>query len=357
MAQALGPDAAVAALVLLVAGAAVPSAGPVPPPYRSKETPVNDPALGRAASRPGLLRLDEPLPGFTHTAVDVPGGRLHAVVGGQGLDTVVLLAGFPQTWYAWRAVMPLLAEDHRVVALDLPGQGLSTPFVGHSDTETVAEHVHAAVREVVQGRYWLVGHDVGSWVAFTYTLLHAAELNGVALVDAGIPGVTLPDAVPLDPARATKLWHFAFHQVVGLPEALLAGKEHEYVAWFLRTKRAAPEQVGEAEVDLYARALARDGALGAALAHYRDADRSARRNRDLLAQQGRIEVPVLAVDSDHGSIPDMAAPLVPFASRVARATISDAGHFIPEEQPHQLASRLKDFFQQAAQVRAGGASR
>ncbi|CAL9526963.1 alpha/beta fold hydrolase [Streptomyces sp. enrichment culture] len=289
---------------------------------------------------------DLPLPdldGFTHRWVDAGGVRLHAVEGGQpDGPAVVLLAGFPQTWWAWRQVMPTLADRFRVIAIDLPGQGHSERPVISYDTHTVAEHVHAAVGALGVPAYWLVAHDIGAWVAFSLALRYESQLHGLALLDAGIPGVTLPDAVPTDPERAWKTWHFAFHLVPDLPETLLAGREWEYVGWFLKAKTLAPDTFDDADIEQYAASVAADGGLRASLAYYRDAAKSAQRNREALDRQ-RLTIPVLGVSSSHGSIPDMAASLRPWADHATGVVVPHAGHFIPDEQPDTVAAALTAF--------------
>ncbi|WP_435837977.1 alpha/beta fold hydrolase [Streptomyces chrestomyceticus] len=283
------------------------------------------------------------LDGFTHHWVDADGIRLHAVAGGQPTGpTVVLLAGFPQTWQAWRKVMPRLADRFRVIAIDLPGQGHSERPERSYDTHTVATHVHAAVKALGVSTYWLAAHDIGAWVAFSLALNYENQLHGVALLDAGIPGITLPETIPTDPARAWKTWHFAFHLVPDLPETLLAGRERDYVGWFLKTKALSPDAFDDADLDLYAAALAADGGLRASLAYYRDAAESARKNHEALNRH-RLTVPILGISSSHGSIPDMAASISPWADNTTGAVVPDAGHFIPDEQPEAVAAAIADF--------------
>ncbi|MYR85980.1 alpha/beta fold hydrolase [Streptomyces sp. SID685] len=293
---------------------------------------------------PGLPLHD--LADFTHRWVEGDGVRLHVVEGDRSAGpTVVLLAGFPQTWWAWRTVMPALAERFHVIAVDLPGQGHSERPHGSYDTHTVAAHVQAALRALDVPTYWLVAHDVGAWVAFSLALKYEEHLHGVALLDAGIPGITLPESVPLDPERAWKTWHFAFHLVPELPETLLTGRERDYVDWFLRAKTLSPDTFDGAEVDQYAAAIAAEGGLRASLAYYRDAPRSARENRDAL-ERGRLTVPVLGISSSHGSIPDMAASLGPWAENTTGVVIQGAGHFIPDEQPGAVVQALTAFLDQ-----------
>ncbi|MFJ3667020.1 alpha/beta fold hydrolase [Streptomyces sp. NPDC090106] len=305
---------------------------------------MNAPASGPCAT--GNPVLDLPLPdlaGFAHRWIDADGVRLHTVEGGRpDRPAVVLLAGFPQTWWAWREVMPHLADRFHVIAIDLPGQGHSDrPDISY-DTHTVAAHVHAAVEALGVPAYWLAAHDIGAWVAFSLALRYQNRLRGLALLDAGIPGITLPDSVPIDPERAYKTWHFAFHLVPGLPETLLAGREREYVDWFLRTKSLSSDTFGDTEAAHYAASVAAEGGLRASLAYYRDAPESARRNHASLERQ-RLTLPVLGISASHGSIPDMAASIRPWAGHATGIVVPDAGHFIPDEQPEAVAAALTDF--------------
>ncbi|GAB3398653.1 alpha/beta fold hydrolase [Amycolatopsis echigonensis] len=287
------------------------------------------------------------LPGFTHRWVDAEGIQLHAVEGGNPTGpAVVLLAGFPQTWWAWRKAMPGLAERFRVLAIDLPGQGHSDRPHDSYDTHTVASRVQAAVSALDVPQYWLVAHDIGAWVAFSLALKYEERLHGVALLDAGIPGITLPDSVPTDPERAWKTWHFAFHLVPELPETLLSGRERDYVDWFLNAKALSPDTFDSAETEHYAAAIAAEGGLRASLAYYRDAAESARKNRDALDRQ-RLTVPVLGISSSHGSIPDMGASLSPWADQATGVVLPDAGHFIPDEQPDAVVAAVTSFIDHA----------
>ena len=146
----------------------------------------------------------------------------------------------------------------------------------------------------------------------------------------------------LNPAKIDERTVGQYLDEPGLPEVLLAGREREYVGWFLNAKALTPGAFDDAEVDHYAAALATDGALRAALAYYRDAAESARKNHVAL-ERGHLTVPVLGISSSHGSIPDMAASISPWAENVTGVLVPDAGHFIPDEQPEAVAAALADF--------------
>ena len=280
----------------------------------------------------------------SHHFALINGIRTHYVTAGdRHTQTIVLLAGFPESWYAWRHVIPLLSEHYRVIALDLPGQGdTDCPQEGY-DTQTLARHVHQLLHTLGVTRYYLAAHDVGAWVAWPYAALFSDEVIKLALLDAGIPGITLPDALPVTPDKAWRTWHFAFHVIADLPEFMIQGKERGYLDWFLRRKAANPLVFNEDDINEYLRTFTREGGLRAGLAYYRAAAQSAEQNR-IRSAAGKLSVPVLGLSADQGSIPDMAAPLRAFAETVEGETLSACGHFQPEEQPMGVAQALMRFF-------------
>lgn len=296
----------------------------------------------------GPATLADPmLPGFEHRFATVEGTRLHYVIGGKEEgETVVLLAGYPQSGFAWRKVMPLLAQRYRVIVPDLPGQGDSDRPQDGYDTQSLATALHTLLGKLDARRYHLAAHDVGAWVAYPYAALFGDEVSKLALLDAGIPGITLPEALPVAPERAWRTWHFAFHAIADLPELLIAGKERAYLDWFLRRKTANPQTFTDADIDEYLRVFTKEGGLRAGLAYYRAADVSARQNREL-STRGKLRMPVLALSADQGSIADMAGPLRDYAEEVRGATIAHCGHFLPEEQPAAVGEALLRFFGQA----------
>ncbi len=302
--------------------------------------------IDRAVDAALPSRPDRQLEGFEHSFRTVDGVRLHYVAGGK-VDgaVVVLLAGFPESWYAWRKIMPVLGSAYRVIAPDLPGQGDSDRPIGGYDTQSLALSVHGLLQQIGVDRYFLVAHDIGAWVAYPYAALYGSEVRRLVLMDAGIPGITLPDALPTAPERAWRTWHFAFHAIPDLPEVLLAGREREYLDWFLRRKTANPDTFSDADLEEYIRVFKKDGGLRAGLAYYRAAFLSAQQNR-AFAARGKLTMPVLAIGSDQGSISDMATPLRSFADDVRGGSIPFCGHFLPEEQPDVVARELLEFFEQ-----------
>lgn len=278
---------------------------------------------------------------FRHRMVTAAGLRFHTVEGGAG-DPVLLLAGFPQSWYAWRRVMPLLAERHTVIAVDLPGQGDSDKPVDGYDTRTTGARIHALMQTLGHRRYFVGAHDIGAWVAYPYAAAHPEEVRRLVLLDANIPGVTLRPTVDVGPDN-WKSWHFFFHPVPDLPEALLTGRERIYIEWFFHRKSANPAAAfSQADIDEYERVYRMAGNLRGALGYYRAVFEDIEQNRQLA--DVRLKTPILALGGDVGMSPNIFEAMKPLGDHVEGGVIADCGHYMPEEQPAVVAERMLAFF-------------
>lgn len=223
-------------------------------------------------------------------------------------------------------MLPLLAAHFALWVLDFPGQGDSDLPADGYDTQTTARRRHDFLQQLSVGPCYLAAHDVGAWIAFPSALTYGAQVKALALLDASIPGITLPDALPSAPSLAWRNWHFAFHALDDLPESLISGRERCYMTWFLRRKAANSQSFSEVDIDEYLRTFSRPGALRAGLAWYRAATLSA----------------------EQGSMADMAAPLRAFADKVSGVIVPHSGQFLPEEQPSAVARALIAFFHDSA---------
>lgn len=272
--------------------------------------------------------------------VSSDGLRYHLVESGQG-PVVVLVAGFPQSCYAWRRVAPLLADDYTVLAIDLPGQGDSDKPLDGYDTRTTARRLHGLLQTLGHEKYVYVGHDIGGWVGYALAHDFSDSVRGVALIDGNIPGVTLPDTITLGPDNWRK-FHFLFNAVHDLPEALIAGRERILIEWFFHGKTASARQTfSQADIDEYERAFQVPGGLRGMLGYYRAVLDDIKIHAELATRP--IGVPLLGLGADEGSAPDLYERLQPLARDLRGGVIADSGHYIPEEQPQALADELRKF--------------
>jgi pimeloyl-ACP methyl ester carboxylesterase len=272
-----------------------------------------------------------------------PGLRLHYVTTGEGERTVVLLHGFPQTWWEWHRVIPgLVRAGFNVVAPDYRGAGNSWRPPGGYDKRTMAEDIQRLLRGHLglRGPIVLVGHDIGLMVAYAYAQTHRDEVSHLVVVDAPIPGTTVFDRLRSDP----RVWHFAFHGARDVPEMLVAGRERQYLQAFFGARCFDPSAIGESDLDLYASMYTAPGAMRAGFELYRAFDRDAEDNREALRRHGKLTMPVLAVGGAIStSGPLMQEMLQEVAEQVAGFRVPRTGHWIPEENPQAFTTALLEF--------------
>ena len=99
--------------------------------------------------------------GITHHRAEVNGTTLHYVSAGTTGSPILLVHGFPETWWAFHKLIPLLATGHRVFAVDLRGFGDSAPADGGHNSATAAKDVRAFIAHLNLGPVHLTGQDIG----------------------------------------------------------------------------------------------------------------------------------------------------------------------------------------------------
>jgi pimeloyl-ACP methyl ester carboxylesterase len=278
---------------------------------------------------------------FSHRTASVNGGiQLHYVIGGHG-HPIVLLHGWPQTWYEWLHVMPALAKNYTVIAPDLRGLGDSSkPLTGY-DGKTVAEDIHQLVTQLGLKTIFLVGHDIGTQVAYSYAAAHPTEVKRLAVMELTIPGFAPPGRPPL--------WWAIFHQTPDVPEALVQGKEMMYLPWFYHNLAYNPSAITQADINEFVSHYSAPGGMRAGFEYYRAFPQDAIQNENY--SKTKLTMPVLAVGGGYipvlgGNItmPSIIYGMKILAQNVQGITVPNSGHYIPEEQPDFVIKLLNNFF-------------
>src|SRR6476469_75966 len=298
-----------------------------------RRTVLKSAAAGGVLAATGLPAVPRSTSGYA----TVNGVRLHFVTAGSG-DPVVLLPGWPRTWWEFHKIIPSLAATHRVIAVDLRGMGGSAKPAGGYDKRTMAADIAALLGKLGDDRAHVVGSDIGAMVAFSLAANHPYLVRTVTLLDVAHPEESLYQ-LPLvpRPGETFHLWWFAFNQVRGLPERLLAGKARDLVDHLCDLILLDQDAVTERDRDIYAAAYDTPEAIRAGNGWYQAFNQDIADDRPYAP----VRPPHLALANPAQY--DYLRLLLPTKAADANVTRLDGtGHYLVEEVPDAVLSHLAE---------------
>jgi pimeloyl-ACP methyl ester carboxylesterase len=279
----------------------------------------------------------EPFPASFHTQmVQTNGTSLYVRVGGKG-PAVVLLHGFGDTGDMWAPMAEVLAKDHSVIVPDLRGMGLSAhPDTGYTKKNQAADI--AGLMDALQvQKADLVTHDIGDMVGYALAAQYPARITRWVVIDAPLPGIGDWDNI----IRSPLLWHFNFRGPD--MERLVHGRERIYLDRFWNELSADPRRIDEQTRQHYASLYARPHAMHDAFEQFAAFNQDALDNKALLAQNGKITMPVLAIGAEKSFGTAQADDLRFVASNVIGGIVPNSGHWIMEENPQVTIKLTTEF--------------
>lgn len=277
---------------------------------------------------------------FTSRYVEANGVRLHAVLGGEG-PPLLLVHGWPQTWYQWRLVMPTLAQDFTVIAVDQRGVGLSDKPQDGYDAGTQANDMVALMNTLGYERFSMVGFDTGMPISYALAVDHPERLHRLVVGEAVITGITPSPPLLVPSALNKRLWHLAFNRLgPEVNEALVRGRESIYFGAEYANSAGTP--LPDHVVQYYIERLASSpDALRGSFGSYRAIDTSIAQNQERKAR--RLTLPVLAIGGAKGLGEGVANTMKLVADNLEVVIIPDSGHWVAEEAPDKLIAALTPF--------------
>jgi pimeloyl-ACP methyl ester carboxylesterase len=279
------------------------------------------------------------IPGITHHRVEVNGTTLHYVAAGTGGTPILLVHGFPETWWSFHRLIPLLAAHHRVFAVDLRGFGDSGNGPGTYDSATAAEDLHLLIDQLGVGPVHLTGQDIGGASVFRLATTHPQDVLSLTAIETGLPGFGMEVLADITHGG---VWYIGVLAAPGIPEMLLTGREREFLGQFVfPTLSATPGAITEADIDEFARTYARPDGWRGAIGLYRSMLREGS-EITALAQTPGLNVPVLAVGARAGSF-TLATMTQAAASEVSSVSLDGVGHYAAMEAPEELAKAMIEF--------------
>ncbi|MEV0529992.1 alpha/beta hydrolase [Streptomyces sp. NPDC050439] len=277
---------------------------------------------------------------FRSEYADVNGTRLHYVAGGSG-DPVVLLHGWPETWWAYRKLMPQLAEKYRVIAVDHRGIGVPDdlkPSDGFSK-KNMARDVHELIRSLGYSSAHIVGHDIGAMVGFSFAANYPEATRRLALLDVVHPDESYYSRPMLRrPNTGFNMWWMAFNQVPGLPEEILSGRGWHLIDWLYSNSLKDQESVTAFDRAVYARAYDTPAGIRATNGYYQ----AYHQDIEDLKGYDKVTVPVLGLAAPT-QFDQVREQLSGIATDVRMVRVDKSMHWLAEDDPDLVASELLGF--------------
>jgi pimeloyl-ACP methyl ester carboxylesterase len=261
------------------------------------------------------------------------------VTGGDG-PPLLLVHGWPQTWYAWRLVMPALARDFQVIAPDQRGTGLSGKSEDGYDIGTLAADLAALMDALGHRRFAVVGHDTGMWIAYALAADHPGRVARLAVAETPLPGVSPSPPLFASAHLNNALWHFGFNRLTDVNDQLVTGREEVYFGWQFAAKAARPLP-GYAVRHYIDTLAASPAALHASFAIYRALDTTIAQNQQRKTQ--RLKMPVLGIGGAHSLAGQVADTMKLAADNVQTLVIPGCAHYPAEETPEETLAALTAF--------------
>ncbi|MBS1662564.1 MAG: alpha/beta hydrolase [Bacteroidetes bacterium] len=276
-----------------------------------------------------------PPAGFKHANATVNGVNIHYVIGGTG-EPLVLVHGFGQNWYMWNRVMPELAKHFTVITPDLRGLGESGKPAGGYDKKTMATDIYQLTKKLGYSKINLAGHDIGMMVVYAYAAQYPSEVKKLALLDALIPGV--------EPSWSTywaKAWWWGFFGWEPSGQ-IVEGKMNVFLTNFWPMVGYKKNAFTAAESAEFIRSFSVAGATSGSFHWFGAFPQEAKDNAEYMKH--KLTMPLLTVGGDHSTASFLGDIGRKLATKVTEVKVSNAGHWMLQENPAEVQAALLSFF-------------
>ena len=279
------------------------------------------------------------IPGVTHHHDEVNGTRLHYVSAGTDGSPILLVHGFPESWWAFHKLIPRLAADHRVFAVDLRGFGDSDNKPGNYDSATSAEDLHALIGKLDVGPVHITGQDISGATVFRLASNHPQDVVSMTAIEMGLAGFGLEALGDITHGGS---WHIGVLAAPGIPEMLLVGRERQFLGEFAFPGMTAVQgSITAADIHEFVRTYSRADGWRGAIGLYQSMLQEGAKIKEL-AIEHPLTMPVLAVGAGAGPF-TFATMSQAVGTNVSSVSLSGVGHYAALEAPEELGKAILNF--------------
>jgi pimeloyl-ACP methyl ester carboxylesterase len=263
---------------------------------------------------------------------------------------ILLIHGFPQTSYQFRHVIsPFSDAGYRVIAPDYRGAGHSSKPKSGYEKMQMAEDLHLLIHDHlgIKEKVHIVGHDIGGMIAWPYVAQYPDDVASLVWGECPLPGTKFYDNIK----GTDTVFHFIFHRVPDLPEALIAGRERIYLQYFYNKISINSAFLTPHDLEVYTQAFEQPGAMRAGIELYRAFEKDSQDNQEWIEKHGRVKVPTLGLFASGFVLAEAAENMLSEMHErgtFETALVDDCGHYIAEEQPAKFVEEILRFVQKQA---------
>jgi epoxide hydrolase 4 len=294
------------------------------------------------------------LPPLERRRIDCGEVSLDCVLAGDDArPLVVLLHGFPESWYSWRYQIAALAPEFRVAVPSLRGYGASDrpPRVSDYRVEKLGGDVLGLIRALGRGRAAIVGHDWGGGLAWTFALDHPEACERLVVCNCPHPAI-FSRALRSNPRQLLRSWYMFFFQLPRLPEWVLGRGDFEALGRGFRqmVRRRDREVFTDHDLEEIKQALRPPGALTAAINYYRATFRDVGAMKRY-SESRLVECPTLLIwaEEDDALGKELTYGMQPlFRGPFAIRYIPQCSHWVQQERPEEVNRELLAFLRAPA---------
>jgi pimeloyl-ACP methyl ester carboxylesterase len=277
-----------------------------------------------------------------HHTASVNSTTLHYVSAGARGSPILLVHGFPESWWTFHKLIPLLAKTHRVVAVDLRGFGDSDNKPGNYDSATTAEDLHQLIQTLGLGAVHLAGQDIAGGTVFRLAATHPDDVASFTGIEMGLAGFGLEGLADITHGGS---WHIGVLAARGIAQMLFRGRERDILGgWAFPSMTAVPSAISESDIDefvrVYSRADGWRGPIGLYQSMLSEGD-----DLKALAATNPLTIPTLAVGGFGGTMTLNTLNQVT-QGEVASIQLDGIGHYVAMEAPDALAQAILSFLTQ-----------
>ncbi|MCX3266631.1 alpha/beta fold hydrolase [Pedobacter agri] len=282
--------------------------------------------------------LIKSLPNFANNYAEVNGTKLHYVEGGKG-EPLILIPGYPETWWAYHKVMPILAEKYFVIVVEMRGMGSSDKPAEGYEKKNMAKDIFELVKQLGYEKVHIGGHDIGAHVAFSFAANFPQSTSKLIMLDTPHPDAGMYQLPMLPMLGATYLypWWLAFNQVKELPEQLLEGRMNMVIEWLFKNLLVDQNSLSDFDKEVYEFAYNSKDAIRSSNAWYQAFPQDIEDSKTYK----KLDMPVLGIGGSGYGMLEMS--LSNATTDLQLKKVEDCGHFILAEKPNETAKCIIDF--------------